>query len=66
MPKSDRQTYKRELDRAVGNIEGAMEHIMRIAIEFEEHHPEVTAVCELAGQGLLEVENLIKALNATI
>lgn len=66
MPKSDRQTYKRELDRASENIDGALEHIMRIAVEFEQHHPEVSTALELAATVLVEGQNLLKQVNATI
>ena len=66
MPGNDRQTYRQELDRASGNLDWAMEHLLRMAVAYQEHHPEVTEVCELTAGGLLACQELMTALKAMI
>lgn len=63
---NDRQTYKEELTRAEGNLDWAMTHIMRMAQAYQEHHPEVSEVCELAGAGLMGVQELLATLKKMI
>lgn len=66
MPGNDRQTYRQELDRAIGNLDWAMEHVRRMSVAYQEHHPEVSEVCELAGGGLMAVQELLTNLKAMI
>lgn len=66
MPKNERQTYRQELDRAIGNLDWALEHLRRMAVAYQEHHPEVSEVCELAAIGLVTTQELITALKAMI
>jgi hypothetical protein len=66
MPKNDRQTYRQELDRAMGNLDWAMEHLRRMAETYKPHHEEVAEVCELAGAGLLMIQELMVKLKEMI
>ena len=66
MPGNDRQTYRQELDRAIGNLDWAMEHVRRMAVAYEEAHPEVTQVCELAAGGMMVIQDLLANLKAMI
>jgi hypothetical protein len=66
MPANVRQHYRQELDRAVGNLDWCLEHLRRMAVAYQEHHPEVTEVCELAAIGTITVQELVTALKAMI
>lgn len=66
MPANARQTYKQEMERAIGNLDWGIEHCRRIAEAYREHHEEVSEVCELAAMGMITVQELLRALEKMI
>lgn len=66
MPKNERQTYKQELERAIGNIDWAVEHLRRVAETYRPHHEEVSEVCEVACVGLVTAQEVMKALQSML
>ncbi len=66
MPPNIRQTSKRELDRAVNNLDMAMHHISAVSETYKEAHPEITERLELIGGVLIEIQDQLNAVNAGI
>jgi hypothetical protein len=66
MPASVRQTYKRELERAVGNIDSALAHLMRVIEAYKADYPHIAEPLELAATGLIEMQALVNQVERTI
>ena len=66
MPKRNRMTYKRELDRAIGNIEWAIKHLYNVGDKYAEFHPEIALQTKLMSDALITIGEAISSLNKTI
>jgi len=66
MPSKTRMTYKRELERANGNIDWAVEHVGRVAETYKEHHPDIAAKAMMIMQALETIKETVISLNKTI
>jgi len=62
MPKSTREIAHRELKRAIGNIEWADTHLLRIADVYVDAHPEIAKPIALCSDLLDEVTKLIRQI----
>lgn len=63
MPKTKRDLHKRQLGQAGVNLNYSGAYISGLADIFREQHPELALILDLAMEGLVNVENLLKAFS---
>lgn len=66
MPGNVRQANKRELDRAMNNIDWAISHLYGIIEQYKELHPEVSDPLIEAGTGLFLIKDVIEKVKDSI
>lgn len=66
MARNARKTYKRELERAAGNMDMPMTHLLRVSGAYKEHHPDIARYAELIAESLAHAQQNIQKLNEHI
>lgn len=57
---------KRHLDRANGNIDGALQHMAEVVESYRALHPEISEPLEMIAAGLITAQQAINDVSATI
>lgn len=63
---NERGEAKRHLERANGNIDGAIEHMAGVIESYRALHPEISEGLEMIVAGLMAAQQAITDVNATI
>jgi hypothetical protein len=66
MPNNVRQNYKRELERAEGNMDRALTKILAMATDYRELHPEISEALDVAIMGQLQVKEIVQKVRESI
>lgn len=66
MPKNTRQHYKREIERAIGNIEWAIKHLSQVNEAYKEHHDHISNGAEMIMITLAHTQDACDKLNKEI
>ena len=63
---TSRKLFKRELQRTIGNLDWALEHIGRFVVAYAEHHPDLAAQAAGIGEGMILLKDAIKKLDEQV
>jgi hypothetical protein len=59
MARKSRDNYKRKLAQCYFELDRAMQDALELKVLFDEHHPELGAVLEVAAAGCLQIQELL-------
>lgn len=66
MPNNVRQSYKRQIERAEGNLDSALQHLAAVVEFYKENHPEISEPIEMVGLMLIEGQKVLGAVRESI
>lgn len=66
MPANERQTYKREIERAVGNLDKALRHIAPLEQLYRPDHADIADTLAAIGAALIAAQEALANVQTAI